>query len=384
MDDLNDKVTGGALTAPEWNQVPSEIQNVITALGITLSSGDLNQLGKAIAGYVANGDYYTDGGTADSYSLSVIGSKQAPPDYFDGMRVRFKPANTNTGASTVNVAGLGLKSIKTTEGNDPAAGEIPADVDILLQYSSASGWFEFSLSEITNAVPIGTQADHKNLVIKNNTTNPTFQVDIDATAVILENSAGIPIKLPSINLTADITTSGANGLDTGTEAISTWYHIWIIYNPGTTTVAALLSLSASAPTLPSGYEFSGYVGAIYNDSASDFIVMHQVDDEAAIDPILDANAISGAQSIALSVPTTAKAVALNFMLIDTTGASSTQATVASTALGIGQYSLRAQTSSATLGYEGYLRMLLVETQTIYSITTGSNDTLTIYTAGWRY
>ena len=49
MEDLNDKVLGGNLPAIEWNQVPSEIQNVIENLGISLSNGDLNQLGKAIA-----------------------------------------------------------------------------------------------------------------------------------------------------------------------------------------------------------------------------------------------------------------------------------------------------------------------------------------------
>ena len=49
MQDLNDKVTGGTLTAAEWNEVPSELQNVIEGLGITLSGADLNQLGKAIS-----------------------------------------------------------------------------------------------------------------------------------------------------------------------------------------------------------------------------------------------------------------------------------------------------------------------------------------------
>ena len=81
MQDLNDKITGNSLTAPEWNEVPSEIQNIIEGLGITLSGGDLNQLGKAIAGYVANGSFYTDSGAADAYVLSVIGSKQALPAY---------------------------------------------------------------------------------------------------------------------------------------------------------------------------------------------------------------------------------------------------------------------------------------------------------------
>ena len=47
-------------------EVPSEIQNIIETFGIALSSGDLNQLGKAISGYIANGTFYTDSGAADA------------------------------------------------------------------------------------------------------------------------------------------------------------------------------------------------------------------------------------------------------------------------------------------------------------------------------
>ena len=65
MQDLNDKLTGQSLTAAEWNQMPSELQNIITAFGQGLSSIDLNQLGKSIAGYAANGNFFTDSGSPD-------------------------------------------------------------------------------------------------------------------------------------------------------------------------------------------------------------------------------------------------------------------------------------------------------------------------------
>jgi len=60
-------------------------------------------------------------------------------------------------------------------------------------------------------------------------------------------------------------TSGAGGLDTGSEASNTSYHIWLIYNPGTTTYAAMFSLSNSSPTMPSGYTKKRRVGSFYND-----------------------------------------------------------------------------------------------------------------------
>lgn len=142
MQDLNDKVTGVTLTAAEWNEVPSEIQNVIQALGITLSSGDLNQLGKAIAGYIANGGYYTATGPANAYVLAGIGSKQTAPSYTNGFSVRFKVNVTNTGSSTVNVASLGVKSIRDSNGDVLVGGELVAGQQVILSYDSSNGWFE--------------------------------------------------------------------------------------------------------------------------------------------------------------------------------------------------------------------------------------------------
>lgn len=125
MQDLNDKITGGTLTAAEWNEVPSEIQNVIEALGITLSPGDLNQLGKGVAGYVANGNFYTDSGAANAYALTQIGSKQTLTGYTNGAAFEFIAGNDNTGgAATVNVAGLGVKNITLPNGSNPTAGQI--------------------------------------------------------------------------------------------------------------------------------------------------------------------------------------------------------------------------------------------------------------------
>lgn len=138
MQDLNDKVTGNSLTAIEFNEPMSELQNVIEDTGQTLSSGDLNQLGKGIAQYASNGMFYTESGAADAYVLTTIDSKQASASYVDGMIVEFIPGNTNTGASTVNVAGLGVKNIIGVSGGE----EIVAGAKVTLKYRSGSGDFE--------------------------------------------------------------------------------------------------------------------------------------------------------------------------------------------------------------------------------------------------
>lgn len=152
MQDLNDKITGNTLSASEWNQVPSEIQNVIEGLGITLSGADLNQLGKAVAGYVSNGVFYADSGLVNAYVLSSIGSKQTPPSYTDGFITSFVTANANTGASTLNVGGLGVKNIKLSNGDDPAVNDISGRVYV--QYDLANDRFELLTPKVTNRIII--------------------------------------------------------------------------------------------------------------------------------------------------------------------------------------------------------------------------------------
>jgi len=72
----------------------------------------------------------------------------------------------------------------------------------------------------------------------------------------------------SATLQADITAGGAGGLDTGLEAVSSWYAVHVI--DGTAGVAALLSLSATAPSLPAGYTTFRRVGWVFNDAGGDF------------------------------------------------------------------------------------------------------------------
>lgn len=144
MEDLNDKLTGENLPATEWNQVPSEIQNVIEKTGQSLSSGDVDQLGKGVAAYAAGGEYYIDSGAADAYVLGVVGSKQSPPVYFDGMKIRFDPTNNNTGASTVNVATLGVKALKRQDGSALSSGDLQSGVEAQFSYRSGAGYFVHS------------------------------------------------------------------------------------------------------------------------------------------------------------------------------------------------------------------------------------------------
>jgi hypothetical protein len=163
MEDIATKSTGDQLSATEWNQPTTETENAIKSAGITLSVGDLEQLAKALSVYANGGNYYTDSGTANSYVLGVVGLKKAPPAYFTGMQVRFRPGNNNTIASTVNVASLGVKNIKKSDGaTDPAASDINLLEDCILTYDGTNFRLPYkalNLPKWNNSILISNDTD---------------------------------------------------------------------------------------------------------------------------------------------------------------------------------------------------------------------------------
>jgi hypothetical protein len=182
----------------------------------------------------------------------------------------------------------------------------------------------------------------RNLVIVNNTTNPTYQVDIDADEIMLQDATPAAYTARSVNLTVDITASGANGLDTGAENPDKWYYIWVIYNSTTTTVAGLLSESLTAPTMPSGYTYKALVGAVRNASG-DFGLFLQRDNSVVIPAV---SVFSGETDVAYdSKPTFPIAPMISRILkgvlsmSDTTGSGSVF--LASTSSGLGEIELSA-------------------------------------------
>ncbi|MDR3561260.1 MAG: hypothetical protein P4N59_07470 [Negativicutes bacterium] len=74
----------------------------------------------------------------------------------------------------------------------------------------------------------------------------------------------------TISLTLNTGSSGANGLDTGSLAASQWYNTFLAY--GGSGTCSLISLSATAPTLPTGYTTSFIrTGAVYLDSSKNLM-----------------------------------------------------------------------------------------------------------------
>lgn len=86
----------------------------------------------------------------------------------------------------------------------------------------------------------------------------------------------------SANVTVQTTISGAGGLDTGTIAASTLYYVCVIGSSlNTSLYAGLLTLSATAPVLPNGYDMIRRVGAVLTDGSSHFLKFVQTGEDLA-------------------------------------------------------------------------------------------------------
>jgi hypothetical protein len=98
---------------------------------------------------------------------------------------------------------------------------------------------------------------------------------VEAEELVVRNangSARVVTISPAVSV--NIGTAGANGLDTGAAANSTWYYLWVIV-AADGTVAGLLSASSSNPTMPTGYTHKALVGAVRRDGAGNFMSFYQ-------------------------------------------------------------------------------------------------------------
>jgi len=261
MQDLNDKVTGGSLTADEWNQVPSELQNIIENSGQSLSGGDLNQVGKGVAAYTAAGDAYRDNGGANALSLIALAQLQTPTQYLDQMRIRTIANATNTGATTINVAGLGVKDLVNQFNAPLAGGEIVAGTRYEFYYSLAN-------DNVVIVVPSAAANDLPRGYINGYDTDKVSATAISILAGSAKNAANDADMLLATDLgkelTVDWVAGGTPGAPAGgfpsalTLTLDTWYRVFIISNGAGQVDAGFDTSPVAANLLADATGFTNY------------------------------------------------------------------------------------------------------------------------------
>ena len=140
-------------------------------------------------------------------------------------------------------------------------------------------------------------------------TTTTYTV---ATGVAANENAGTQYDMSlssafTKSLSAWAAGSGNGSLDTGSVAASTWYHVHLIRKDSDGTIDVLLSLSATAPTMPSGYTARRRLGSILTNGSSQIVDFIQFGDEflwkAAVVDVDATNPGTAAVTRTLTVPT---------------------------------------------------------------------------------
>ena len=217
--DIVSKSTGDTLSSNEFNQIPNELEGLIEKGGLTPNDTDLTQIAKAVSQIVADGDFYTTGGTADAITLSAVSPRIAPTVLTNGLKARFISASDNTGAVTVNLGGLGAKTVYK-RGANLVAGDIKAGGIYELVYISANSAFE-----ITQFLPDIEEADPKDFRVS----QKDFIQAYDKDTIVIKANTVITLQV------------------TGSVAVGTDYYIYLVAGSGST-VNVVASTNSTYPT----------------------------------------------------------------------------------------------------------------------------------------
>jgi len=101
-------------------------------------------------------NYGVDTGAANAYIVTIASTYNT--SYTDGMTLKVKALNANTGASTINVNSLGVKTIVRPDGTALQANDIVSGQVFQITYNSTSGKFQMSNAYGGPSGPTGTLA----------------------------------------------------------------------------------------------------------------------------------------------------------------------------------------------------------------------------------
>ncbi len=141
--------------------------------------------------------YAADSESDDTY---VITLDPVPPAYTVGMVINFKANTVNTGAATLNVNGLGAKTIKRNGDQDLSSGDIKADQVVTVVYDGT----DFQMQSQTGTVPGGTKINVTTAAVTvSNTLIETNLLQVSIPGGILGSNNAIKLKLFIKNFSKD-------------------------------------------------------------------------------------------------------------------------------------------------------------------------------------
>lgn len=115
----------------------------------------------------------------DTYVVTLA---PAPAAYTNGMMVNFKPDTANTGAATLNVNGLGAKTIKKNFNTDLIDNDIKVNQIVTVVYESTTDTFQMQ-SQVANTAPPVTDVQAFTTAGTTSWTKPTGAKYVEVTVI---------------------------------------------------------------------------------------------------------------------------------------------------------------------------------------------------------
>lgn len=216
--------------------------------------------------HVAIGAFLVATTSGSGAAYVATSNNTAATAFTSGMWCWVIPHTDNTGACTLNLDGLGSKSVMMPNGSELYAHAMRTDTPALISYDTTLDVWVLG-STPANGLPIPVKGE---LTIPELTVPTVATVNVVAdSAILTDPSTGAYTLWSDVNETANIALTGAGGLDVGSEAGTTKYYVYLVSDG--TTLHAILSTSGTAPDKTNFVWTSKLlVGAVYNDSGSDF------------------------------------------------------------------------------------------------------------------
>lgn len=150
----------------------------------------------------------------------------------------------------------------------------PGDMWLVISLGSGNYIANRIASAVLHAAPVKSSYSNLSIQWTSNT-----GISLTADEIIVEDSSGDTRKISSASFAINTATSGVGGMSSGPIAASTPYYLHAVLNPATGAKGAILDVSKTAPTLPTGFTMWAWLGFDYSDASSHLLGFQQKDNE---------------------------------------------------------------------------------------------------------
>ena len=263
---LNVGALGGGFTVPA-----QDISSGPLSAGVLVPPGNLQQ-GLIPSGVLLPVGNLINGPLSPAMLPPSVAYSTQPNTY---SQTQYFPVGVNSSTGVFNALSVGTLNANTLTGSYtvPAAnissGPLPAGVQVPVA-SLINGPIPASMLPASLNVGNGLKS---NVVVNINAFSPQSQVDAHADILSVQG-----VVLTNVSVTASLQGAGASGLDTGSVAANTHYAMYVISNDAGTSVAGLLSRSATTPAMPTGFTHYRRVWWVLTNGSAQLVQQTQMGD----------------------------------------------------------------------------------------------------------